>query len=158
DWNFGEKNLFAARRQAHFPFLSANTKVESGADVPPIPEWMVSTIAGVKIAVIGVTTPHIPMWDPPEHYKGYRFEDGVTAVADAVARVRAAEHPDLIIVAAHAGLYTGAAVRGAENMVQAIAEQVPGLDAIVFGHTHSSLPEKRIGDVLVMQPKNWGIS
>lgn len=159
EWNFGEHNLWAAKNEAHFPFLSANTKKEPGADVPAFDAWMVKTIGGVKIAVVGVTTPHIPMWDPPEHWKGYQFLDGVTAVRSAVAEVRAKEHPDVVIVAAHAGLYSGpSATANAENMVQAIAEQVPGIDAIVFGHTHSSLPGKMIGTVLVMQPKNWGIS
>ena len=160
EWNFGEHNLWTARSQAHFPFLSSNTKVEPGADVPAFDAWIVKTVGGVKVAVVGVTTPHIPMWDPPEHWKGYRFIDGVTAVREAVDEVRAKEHPDVVIVAAHAGLYSGSgpAVANAENMVQAIAEQVPGVDAIVFGHTHSMLPGKRIGDVLVMQPKNWGIS
>ena len=160
EWNFGEHNLWTAKSQAHFPFLSSNTRTEPDAGVPSFDPWMVKTMGGVKIAVVGVTTPHIPMWDPPEHWKGYRFMDGVTAVRDAVEQVRAKEHPDVVIVAAHAGLYGGnpSAMASAENMVQAIAEQVPAVDAIVFGHTHSSLPGKRIGDVLVMQPKNWGIS
>ena len=33
-----------------------------------------------------------------------------------------------------------------------------GVDAIVFGHTHSQLAELRVGDVLLMQPRNWGMS
>jgi 2',3'-cyclic-nucleotide 2'-phosphodiesterase/3'-nucleotidase len=43
-------------------------------------------------------------------------------------------------------------------MIDSIVAHVAGIDAIVFGHTHQSLPSKRIGDVLLMQPKNWGIS
>ena len=72
--------------------------------------------------------------------------------------------PDIIVVAAHSGLdrdpQTGV-VRpddARENFVYQLASQVKGIDAIVFGHTHSQLPEYRVGDVLLMQPKNWGIS
>ena len=43
-------------------------------------------------------------------------------------------------------------------MVRQIATEVPGIDAIVFGHTHQQLASLQIGDVLLMQPKNWGIS
>jgi 2',3'-cyclic-nucleotide 2'-phosphodiesterase/3'-nucleotidase len=43
-------------------------------------------------------------------------------------------------------------------MVGEIAAEVAGIDAIVFGHSHQQVAEKRIGDVLLMQPKNWGIS
>jgi 2',3'-cyclic-nucleotide 2'-phosphodiesterase / 3'-nucleotidase len=39
-----------------------------------------------------------------------------------------------------------------------IAAGVPGIDAIVFGHTHGQVAEARIGNVLIMQPKNWGIN
>jgi 2',3'-cyclic-nucleotide 2'-phosphodiesterase/3'-nucleotidase len=167
DFNFGLKNQMAARRLARFPWISANTKTEPGAavspaDAPPFAPWLVKTVAGVKVAIIGITTPGIPMWDPPEHYKGYRFEGGRAAAEEAVARLKATEHPDIIMVAAHAGLgpesANGPVPEMAENMVDAIATRVAGIDAIVFGHTHQSLPGKRIGDVLLMQPKNWGIS
>jgi 2',3'-cyclic-nucleotide 2'-phosphodiesterase / 3'-nucleotidase len=43
-------------------------------------------------------------------------------------------------------------------MVYQIASEVPGIDAIVFGHTHQQLEEFRVGDVLLTQPKNWGFS
>ncbi|HYO81731.1 MAG TPA: 5'-nucleotidase C-terminal domain-containing protein, partial [Bryobacteraceae bacterium] len=39
-----------------------------------------------------------------------------------------------------------------------VASEVKGIDAIVFGHTHQTLPEGRIGEVLLVQPKNWGMS
>ena len=76
DFNFGLKNQMAARRLAHFPWISANTKTVAGAGVPPFAPWVVKTVAGVKVAIVGITTPGIPQWDPPEHYKGYRFEGG----------------------------------------------------------------------------------
>ncbi len=103
---------------------------------------LLKTIAGVKIAVIGVTTPLIPDWEAEEHYHGYRFESGVEAVRRTVAEVRARQHPDIIIVAAHAAGLDG---RRRENMVRQIATEVPGIDAIVFGHTHQQLASLQIG-------------
>ena len=162
DFNFGLKNQMASRRLARFPWISANTKTEPGAAVSPFAPWVVKTVAGVKVAIIGITTPGIPMWEPPEHYKGYRFTDGRAAAEEAVATLKASEHPDIILVAAHAGLgpesAKGPAPETSENMVEAIATHVAGIDAMVFGHTHQSLPGKRIGGVLLMQPKNWGMS
>ena len=149
EFNFGLKNLANARSDAHFPWISSNIL---GGDQPFAP-YLLKTIAGVKIAVVGVTTPLIPDWEAEEHYHGYRFESGVEAVRRTVAEVRAREHPDIIIVAAHAGLDGGR-----ENMVRQIATDVPGIDAIVFGHTHQQLASLQIGSVLLMQPKNWGIS
>jgi 2',3'-cyclic-nucleotide 2'-phosphodiesterase / 3'-nucleotidase len=152
EFNFGLKNLAKARADAHFPWISSN--IVAGGDVQPFAPYFLKTIAGVKIAVIGVTTPLIPDWEAEEHYHGYRFESGVAAVRRTVAELREREHPDIVIVAAHAGLDGDPR----ENMVREIATEVPGIDAIVFGHTHQQLASLEIGNVLLMQPKNWGMS
>ncbi len=156
EFNFGLKNLDRARRDAHFPWISSNIGVTSGASVQAFAPYFLKTVAGVKIAMIGVTTPMIPTWEAEEHYRGYRFESGVDAVKRTIAELRERERPDIVIVAAHSGL--GAADDSRENMVRQIATDVPGIDAIVFGHTHQQLASLQIGDVLLMQPKNWGIS
>jgi 2',3'-cyclic-nucleotide 2'-phosphodiesterase / 3'-nucleotidase len=156
EFNLGLKNLAKARADAHFPLISSNVVAMPGAPVESFAPYFLKTIAGVKIAVIGVTTPMIPAWEAEEHYRGYRFESGVDAVRRTVAELREREHPDIVIVAAHSGL--GAADDSRENMVRQIATEIPGIDAIVFGHTHQQLASLQIGDVLLMQPKNWGIS
>ncbi len=165
EYNFGLKNLDQARRAARFPWLSANTVVPAGAATAPFAPYIVKTVHGVKVAIIGFTTPAVPSWEKPENYKGLRFTDAAEAVRAAVDKLRAAEKPHLIIVAAHAGLdrdpRTGTVRTGEtgfENPVYQIASKVPGVDAIVFGHTHQQLDEFRIGDVLLHQPKNWGIA
>lgn len=164
EFNFGLKNIARARRDARFPWISSNIHVVRGSSVQPFAPYFVKSIAGVKIAVVGVTTPGIPNWETEEHYRGYEFENGVDAVRRAVAEVRGREHPDIVIVAAHSGLdrdpqkETSASGDSHENMVYQIATEVKGIDAIVFGHTHSQLASLRIGDVLLMQPKNWGMS
>jgi 2',3'-cyclic-nucleotide 2'-phosphodiesterase (5'-nucleotidase family) len=164
EFNFGLKNLDQARAQARFPYLSANTTVEPGAG-KPFDRYIVRRIAGLNVAIVGVTTPGIPMWEEPDHIRGYRFLPGKEAVASAVAEVRSNYHPDIVIVAGHAGLgrdlKTGApegGELGGENMMYDVAAGVPGIDAIVFGHTHGQLASGTVGGVLVMQPKNWAIS
>jgi 2',3'-cyclic-nucleotide 2'-phosphodiesterase/3'-nucleotidase len=154
EFNFGLKNLARARADARFPWISANIIANPDGTVRPFAPYFLKTIAGVKIAVIGVTTPLIPEWEAEEHYRGYRFEAGVDAVQRTVRELRDREHPDIVIVAAHAGLDGDAK----ENMVRQIATDVPGIDAIVFGHSHQQVASLQIGDVLLMQPKNWGIS
>jgi 2',3'-cyclic-nucleotide 2'-phosphodiesterase/3'-nucleotidase len=164
EFNFGLKNLAQARSQARFPWISANILVERRATQRPFAAYFVKIIAGVKVAVIGVTTPLVPEWESPEHYSGYRFGPGVEAVRAALAELRDRVRPDIVIVAAHSGLdrdpQTGAVNPddSRENITYQIATEVKGIDAIVFGHTHQQLPEYKVGDVLLMQPKNWGIS
>jgi 2',3'-cyclic-nucleotide 2'-phosphodiesterase/3'-nucleotidase len=170
EWNFGLKNLSRARSDAKFPWISANIVVEPGSRAKPFAAWFIKTLAGVKIAVIGITTPGEPVWEKPEHYAGYRFVSGKEAALKAVAEVKQKEHPDVILVAVHGGLekdVKNGVILSApnpfgdlpgENMVYQLATEVPGIDAIIFGHTHSELPGTRVGNVLLMQPRNWGMS
>lgn len=165
EYNYGLKNFEAARHASRFPWLSANTAVAPGTPVKPFDPYVVKTVGGVKVAVIGITTPAIPQWEKPEHYAGLRFLPGVDAARQALARLRAGERPDAVILGVHAGvdrdLKTGA-VRpgetGEENMVYQLATQVAGVDAIVYGHTHQEVASHTVNGVLLMQPKNWGIS
>jgi 2',3'-cyclic-nucleotide 2'-phosphodiesterase/3'-nucleotidase len=164
EFNFGLKNLLDARAQARFPWLAANIQAEPGAAAKPFAPYLIKTVGGVKIAIIGFTTPFIPQWEEEAHYHGYRFEPIVETARRVVAEVRAREKPDLIIVAAHSGLdrnlTTDQSATGSsrENATYQVATEVPGVDAIVFGHTHEQLAGANIGGVTLLQPRNWGIS
>ncbi len=167
EFNFGLANLDRARADARFPWLSANTELVSGSR-KPFARYLLKTVAGVKVAVIGVTTPAVPSWEKPENYAPFRFAPAKAAVEKSMAELRALpadRRPDLILVAAHAGLgrdpKTGMSrvdeVAG-ENQMYDVATGVAGIDAIVFGHTHSELAELRLNGVLLTQPKNWAMS
>ena len=162
EYNAGLANLAKARDDAKFPWLSANTTVaRSGAEREFAP-YIVKTVGGVKVAVIGITTPVIPIWERAENLGAYRFTSPVDAVREALAKLRRDERPDIVVVAAHSGLgrnpQTGAAEEPSENVVYQLAEQMPDLDAIVFGHSHQQLEGLLVGKVLLVQPKNAGVS
>jgi 2',3'-cyclic-nucleotide 2'-phosphodiesterase/3'-nucleotidase len=101
EYNFGLEALQAARASARFPWLSANT--ETGGSLPPFAPYLVKTVAGVKLAVIGLTTPVIPQWEKPENIRGLSWLDPVTAVRRALAALEP-ERPDVILIAVHGGL------------------------------------------------------
>jgi len=159
EFNFGLENLAAARRVARFPWLSANT---TGAS-PPFARYLVRTVGGVKVAVIGVTTAAIPQWEKPEHIRGLSWlapEEGVRRALEELER----EKPDVIIAAVHGGLdrdpTTGERRPGelpGENSVWPIAERFPQLAAVVYGHTHRREEGRRVGQVLLVQPRNWAM-
>lgn len=163
EFNFGLRNLARARAQARFPWLAANIQADSGA--LPFAPYLVRETSGVRIAVVGLTTPAVPSWEKLENYRGYRFLDP-RAVAPAVLdRLRREARPDLIVLAVHAGLErdlrTGEllpAVAPAENAVHALATSLAGIHAVVFGHTHRELAGARVGNVWLVQPGHWGRS
>lgn len=154
EFNYGLEKLTKARSQAKFPWLSANTNSAPGT-IEPFQPWLIRQVKGVTIAVIGLTTPAIPSWEKPENYKGVTWTDPVRTAQDAVVKLRSSHHADVVIALVHAGLE---AEDSQENCVRRLANSVPGLDVIIFGHTHQSLPESRINGVLITQPKNWAMS
>ena len=147
EFNFGLANLAAARASARFPWLSANTR---GA-VPPFAPAIVKTLGGVKVAIIGVTTPAIPEWEKPENYRGLSWlapEEGVRQALEDLAP----QKPDVVLVAVHGGLdrdpVSGERRAGelpGENPAWQIAEQFPHLAAVVYGHTHRREEGRRDG-------------
>jgi 2',3'-cyclic-nucleotide 2'-phosphodiesterase/3'-nucleotidase len=131
--------------------------------LPPFAPYLVKTVAGVKVAVIGLTTPVIPQWEKPEHIRGLSWRDPVATVRRTLAALEA-ERPDVVLVAIHGGLgrdpETGAPApydTPGENPVWALAETFPGLTAVIFGHTHRSEPGRRVNGVLLVQPRNWAM-
>jgi 2',3'-cyclic-nucleotide 2'-phosphodiesterase/3'-nucleotidase len=147
EFNYGLKNLTAARDAAKFPWLSANTV---GGRVP-FARTFLKSVGGVRVVVIGITTPVVPQWEKPENLGTYKFTSPIDAVRKEIAEAKA----DLVIVAAHSGL---GPEEPEENVVEALATKVPGIHAIVFGHSHKELEGKTINGVLAVQPKNWAIS
>ena len=117
---------------------------------------------GVRVGIVGFVTPGIPRWEIPDHYKGYQFEPIVEAAKRVIPEVR--RQADLVVVVMHSG-FAKDPVSGevwpeqveGENVAPDLTE-VPGIDVIFYGHTHSELPEKILNGVLMSQPKNWGMS
>jgi 2',3'-cyclic-nucleotide 2'-phosphodiesterase / 3'-nucleotidase len=159
EFNYGLRNLAAARQAARFPWLSANTRTDG--TLPPFAPYVVKTVGGVKVAVIGVTTSAIPDWEKPEQIRGLHWllpEEGVRLALEELEK----EKPDVVLAAVHGGLdrdpETGerrARERPGENSAWEIAERFPRLAAVIYGHTHRREEGRRVGNVLLVQPRPW---
>ena len=110
---------------ARFPLLSANTDV---ADEPAlaglIRPYALFDRAGLRVAVVGLTTPDTGNLSSPG--PGVRFLPLGPALADAAGRARAAG-ARLVIALSHLGLPVDRTLAA------------PGVAAIVGGHTHTLL-------------------
>lgn len=162
EYNFGLKVLEKARSEAKFPWLSANTYDIAGKQTHYKP-YIVKEVAGVKIGVLGLTTPGIPNWDNPPNYAGLEFHEPLAEARKWVPILRDQEKVDVVVIAMHMGLEedlrTGEMTPGQvlhENEAIAIAKEVPGVDVIFMGHTHRDVPSVYINGVLLTQANHWG--
>jgi 2',3'-cyclic-nucleotide 2'-phosphodiesterase / 3'-nucleotidase len=162
EYNFGLKVLEKARKEAHFPWLSANT-YDLATKQPHYKPYIIKEVAGVRIGVLGLTTPGIPNWDNPPNYAGLEFHEPVSEARKWVPILREQEKADVVIIAMHMGLgedlRTGEVNPGQvphENEAISIAKEVPGVDVIFMGHTHREVPSLYINGVLLTQANYWG--
>lgn len=162
EYNFGLQVLEKARREAKFPMLSANTYNRGTARTHYQP-YLVKEIAGVRVGVLGLTTPGIPNWDNPQNYEGLEFNEPLREARKWVPILRRKERVDLVVIAMHMGveedLDTGVVNPGQvanENQALAIARGVPGVDVILMGHTHRDVPSLIVNGVLLTQANHWG--
>src|ERR1044072_6786722 len=162
EYNFGLKVLEKARAEANFPWLSANT-YDIAKQQPHYKPYIGKEVAGRKIGILGLTPPAIPTWDNPPTYAGLEFHEPVSEARKWVAVLRDNEKVDVVVIAMHMGLgedlRTGEVSPGQvphENEAIAIAQQVPGVDVILMGHTHREVPSLYINGVLLTQANYWG--
>ena len=146
EYNFGLKVLNKARGEAKFPWLSANS-YDKGTDHPHYTPYIVKEVQGVRIGVLGLTTPGIPNWENVPNYAGLEFHETISEAKKWVPILREKEKVDVVVITMHMGieedLRTGTpnpAQVPNENAAIAIARQVPGVDVILMGHTHRDVP------------------
>jgi 2',3'-cyclic-nucleotide 2'-phosphodiesterase/3'-nucleotidase len=147
DYDFGLEVLREAGSQAKFPLLSANTVNAKGQ--PVFGAHTMVTVAGVRVALVGFTTPGVPQWTEPRNYGGCTFQDIVTVARTLVPRLREKEHADVVVALMHSGLGSLPGSEGDENAALRLADQVPGLDAIFTGHTHQAIQTEYKGVPIV---------
>ncbi|MBK8596842.1 MAG: bifunctional metallophosphatase/5'-nucleotidase [Holophagales bacterium] len=160
EFNFGLEVLRRAQKDSSFPWLSANTRNASDGSAA-FPEFLVKELGGVRVGVLGLTTPNVPGWEPEPNRPGLKWEDPVETAKRLVPLLRGEKGCDVVVVLFHSGLesdpVTGEPNGTAhENRVVALAREVPGIDLILTGHTHRKLSMTRVHGVPVMQPGRWG--
>ncbi|MDO8502106.1 MAG: 5'-nucleotidase C-terminal domain-containing protein [Gemmatimonadaceae bacterium] len=158
EYNYGVPYLERAVAQARFPMLSANTWKPDGTH--KFRPWTILERQGVKIGIVGATTPGVMVWDAENVRGRVWLTDIVPAVRTAVQEVRAAG-ANVVIVSVHSGLNeppsydTVATGLPGENVSERVAREIEGIDLVVYGHSHKEQKDLHVGSTLLVQPKNW---
>ena len=180
EFNYGLPYLQRVLAGAAFPYVSANVVHADSPDDAPRPvfkpwvmlERTVTDDSGathrLKIGVIGFTPPQIMVWDRKHLLGKVRALDVVQTARRHVPEMRA-QGADVVVAIPHAGLEFGTStLMFGENVVAQLAE-VPGIDAILFGHSHGEFPgaffgrhpkvdlaRGTINGVPAVMPRAWG--
>lgn len=137
EFDVGLPALLRQRDQMHFPLLSANVLREDDGH-PAFMATQVLERGGLRIGIVGLTTESAAFLTLPENRAGLRFEPALEVAKRVVPRLRA--QCDLVLALTHLGYYPGGNYGTSTPGEVSLARAVPGLDAIVGGHTHTALP------------------
>lgn len=122
EFDFGQKVLLERIKEAGFPVLGAN--VQGLARLKP---YVIKTIGGIRVAIIGVVTADTPVSTNPRNVAGLKFSPPEVVVARYLKELKG--KADLMVVLSHLGYPED----------RALAQKVPGIDVIIGGHTHTKL-------------------
>jgi 2',3'-cyclic-nucleotide 2'-phosphodiesterase/3'-nucleotidase len=170
EFNYGIDVLRKFERQCHFPLLGANA-LDAKTLRPAFPPYTVKRICvpgapDIMVGILGLTNPGIALWDKDNVSGKMVFPGLVEQAKKYVPRLRALGC-DIVFLTDHSGLdgssSYGSELPYVENASNLVAEQVPGIDAILVGHTHVEVPsytvknEETGEDVLLSEPYCWGM-
>src|SRR5262249_23755527 len=161
EFDFGLSELVEARKAATFPWLSANLVREADGQPAFAASW-IGAPGGVRVGVVGLTTPAIPFLADTGNASGLPVLPPVESARREVERLRSSGRCDVVVLLAHSGLErdpeTGAEREGGApfaNWGYRLATEVPGVDVVILGHTHEVVPSVRVGGALVTQAGKW---
>ena len=153
EFNWGIPTMQKILSQAEFPVLAANVTDENG-ELATGAGWTIVERDGVKVAVIGVVTPDVPIWDGgKEGIDGATYEAANVAVGKAIDAI--GDQADVIVVSAHMGMYAEFDEEGGSDSAQKILDDNPEIDVLQVAHNHVVVNEKQ-GDVVIGGVRNGG--
>jgi 2',3'-cyclic-nucleotide 2'-phosphodiesterase/3'-nucleotidase len=165
EFDWGIDTFINALQRSAMPVLAANTVLdgkpagatcESHHPFAKIQPLIVKEIAGIKLAIIGVTTPGMPFWLPGEFTRGIEFQNPVEPVRRAIATAKE-EGADAIALSGHMGLKMRTGGDDFANTVMALTSEFPEVPVFIAGHTHQAIPSRLTNRVLFTQADHFGI-
>ncbi|MFY0545343.1 bifunctional metallophosphatase/5'-nucleotidase [Brevibacillus sp. H7] len=137
EFDFGYEQLLKLRDMLEHPVISANVFKADGKELL-VPTYYAEA-GGKKFAFIGFVAEDTPILTHPDNVKGLTFKNPVEVAKVAVPKLK--QQVDHVIVVSHVGI----------DVDREMAKNVPGIDLIVGGHSHTPLktPEVVNGTYIV---------
>lgn len=134
------------------PFLSSNIVYKDGHKIDGkdvsgqhvFKPYIIKTLSnGMKVAVLGLTTPDTQWTSHPNNSKDVIFQDPATAAKRIIAEIKE-KHPDVNLITAITHLGVGRS--NLEWNSDYVAQQVPEIDLLIDGHSHTKVDVHKISN------------
>lgn len=152
DLDHGLDLLLKQASWVKFPVLAANLKLRANKKVIFPGSFQIAR-EGIQFGILGVTTDELPRLIHTEHSKNIIVEDSIRAAQIETKRLRKSGS-ELLIALSHLGVSeAGLSLhRFISNDDQKLAQDVPELNLIIGGHSHTFLDKGlKEGNTLIVQ-------
>lgn len=136
------------------PVLAANIQAARQPALPGAIPFLCKDVDGIRVAIVGLTTPLIPLWSRPRLLGDVTFEDSLSALRRVMPLIRA-QKPDILVLAVHQGWREWG--DDPANQINAIARAFPDFDVILGAHTHQAVKWKSVNGVAYTQAGCYGL-
>ena len=138
--------------QSRMAALAANLRPDPSDDehhpLPGIRPYTVRDVAGLRIVIVGLTTPGMDRWFVPELIDPVETTDSIRTLRMLMPEIRGLR-PDVLLLVMHQGARAGAFEP--INQAMEIMRQFPEFDVVIGGHTHEREPGMLVNGVLYAQ-------
>ncbi len=130
EFDHGIDNARRLAKRANFPFLAANCRETASGRAPPfLQSHLLREIAGIRLAIIGLTTSDMENVVGPGLTRGLEFLPEKEGVLSAAEEFRPTQQ-DFVLLISHSGI----------EKEQELAGLFPRIPLILGGHSHTGLP------------------
>lgn len=141
--------------QSHFPYVSANIfDKNTGKPVDFLKPYTMLERSGIKIAIIGLTTPETAYKSSPKIMSAYLFEDPIKTVNALLPELKE-QGADVIIVLSHMSSFMDKETSEITGEAANLAQGTHGINAIISGHSHQ-IVHGTVNDVPIVQANYFG--
>ncbi|MCQ2398059.1 MAG: 5'-nucleotidase C-terminal domain-containing protein [Sphaerochaetaceae bacterium] len=148
EYNWGMENLKAFISSVNVPLITGNVR-ENGVRLGK--PYVIIKRNGVRIALIGATTPNIKFWDK-DKLKDVEVTNPIDEIKGAIAEI--GDKADIFIAVVHMGLENEFDVYG--SGCRDLANECPQLSLIVASHSHEAFCDEFINGVRIIENEDSG--
>ncbi|KEO83092.1 5'-nucleotidase C-terminal domain-containing protein [Tumebacillus flagellatus] len=159
EFDFGRDTLINNIKNAKFPILGANIIDDAtGKRVDWTQPYTIVEKGGLKIGIIGFSTPQTTTTTKSTNIEGLSFVDPAPIAKDLSAELKA-KGCDLVIVTSH---LPGDQASASDKVMDELADLATGtgngtLDAIIGGHSHKRVVGN-VNGIPVIEAQNWTLA
>ena len=165
EFDWGIDPFVAALQRSTMPILAANMSMEGQAagrfhdsrhPFSKIQPYIIKEAAGIRVAIIGVTTPGMRFWFRPEFIRDLNFLYPIESVRRAIVLAKH-DGANAIVLAGHMGLKERGGGDDFANTLVGLTNEFPEVPVFIAGHTHQAIPRRVLNNSIVTQANHFGI-